>query len=112
MSLLEHLGWGPFFQAQITSDGVPCARVTEGHRGQYQIAGDFEGRAELSGRFRHDAKFSADYPVVGDYISAALRQGPRSFIAVSTAGGPWREKPRGARRRHRSSLRTSIRSFS
>ena len=80
MSLLEHLGWGPFFQAQMTSDdsGFRCARVIEGHRGQYQIAGDFEGRAELSGRFRHDAKSSADFPVVGDWvcISAESEAGP------------------------------------
>jgi len=70
VSLLEHLGWGPFFQAQIEADAPAfrIARVIEAHRGQYQISGDFDGRAELSGRFRHEAKGSGDFPVVGDWV--------------------------------------------
>ena len=80
MSLLEHLGWGPFFQEQIAADAsaFQFARVIEEHRGQYQIAGDFEGRAELSGRFRHDAKFGGDFPVVGDWVG----------ISVESSSGP------------------------
>ena len=80
MSLLERLGWGPFFQAQVASDdsGFRIARVTEGQRGQYRIAGDFEGWAEVSGRFRHDAESSAAFPVVGDWVC----------ISSESAGGP------------------------
>ncbi len=99
MSQLEHLGWGPFFQEQITADasGFQFARVIEEHRGQYQIAGSFDGRAELSGRFRHDAKCRGDFPVVGDWacISVESNAGPaivhrrlerRGVVARKAAG--------------------------
>ena len=80
MSLLERLGWGPFFLAQVASGSSEfrLARVTEEQRGQYRIAGDFEGWAEVSGRFRHEAKSSAAFPVVGDWvcISAESPTGP------------------------------------
>ena len=58
MSSLERLGWGPFFEAQVTTDRprFRIARITEEQRGQYRIAGEFDGAAEVSGRFRYDAK--------------------------------------------------------
>jgi ribosome biogenesis GTPase len=70
VSSLEQLGWDPFFQAQVAPDDsrFRIARVTEEQRGQYRIAGEFDGWAEVSGRFRHDAKSSAAFPVVGDWV--------------------------------------------
>ena len=73
MSSLERLGWGPFFQEQVTSDlsRFRLARVTEEQRGRFRVAGGFEGWAEVSGRFRHDAKADAAFPVVGDWVCIA-----------------------------------------
>ena len=105
MSQLEHLGWGSFFQEQITADasGFQFARVIEEHRGQYQIAGDFDGRAELSGRFRHDAKFGGDFPVVGDWVGISVESGAgpaivrrrlqrRGVVARKAAGTAMKEQ--------------------
>ena len=44
------------------------ARVIEEQRGLYRVAGEFEGSAEVSGRFRHDAASAADFPSVGDWV--------------------------------------------
>jgi ribosome biogenesis GTPase len=32
------------------------------------VAGDFDGWAEVSGKFRHDARATADFPAVGDWV--------------------------------------------
>lgn len=100
VSLLEPLGWSPFFQAQIDSDasGHRCARVVEELRGQYHVAGDFDGRAELSGRFRHEAKAGGDFPVVGDWVCVAGEPGggpaiihrrlERQGVVARKAAGP------------------------
>ena len=71
MSLRERYGWGPFFEHQIAGAPRPdlrFARVVEEQRGRYRIAGDAEGWAEVSGRFRHEAVTAADFPAVGDWV--------------------------------------------
>ena len=64
------LGWNDFFQAQIAHDVSPphVARIVEEQRGAYRVAGDFDGWAEVSGKFRHDARTTADFPAVGDWV--------------------------------------------
>jgi len=64
------LGWSEFFQLQIASDAPPpqVARIIEEQRGAYRVAGDFDGWAEVSGKFRHDALATADFPAVGDWV--------------------------------------------
>jgi len=64
------LGWNEFFQEQIASDAPPpqVARIIEEQRGAYRVAGDFDGWAEVSGKFRHDARATADFPAVGDWV--------------------------------------------
>ena len=64
------LGWNDFFEEQIALDAPPpqVARITEEQRGAYRVAGDFEGWAEVSGKFRHDARTVADFPAVGDWV--------------------------------------------
>jgi ribosome biogenesis GTPase / thiamine phosphate phosphatase len=64
------LGWNDFFQEQIASDAPPpqVARIVEEQRGAYRVAGDFDGWAEVSGKFRHDAQATADFPAVGDWV--------------------------------------------
>lgn len=80
MSSLDRLGWSSFFQTQVTpaQARLRVARVIEEQRGQYRIAGDFDGAAEVSGRFRHEATSKAAFPVVGDWV----------FISVESDEGP------------------------
>ena len=71
MSLRERFGWTPFFEHQAASLGrldLRFARIVEEQRGLYRIAGDAEGWAEVSGRFRHEAVNAADFPAVGDWV--------------------------------------------
>ena len=70
MSLRERLGWSTFFERQIGTDDarLQWARVVEEQRGQYRVAGDADGWAEVSGRFRHEASQPADFPSVGDWV--------------------------------------------
>jgi ribosome biogenesis GTPase len=81
VSLLEHLGWNGFFEQQRNSDErrrLLWARVIEEQRGLYRIAGDADGWAEVSGRFRHGAKSAADFPAVGDWVG--VTPGSRAII--------------------------------
>src|SRR5260221_10957378 len=84
VSSLERLGWNAFFEQQLTQLGDEVrqqhlwARIVEEQRGLYRIAGDAEGWAEVSGRFRHDARAAADFPAVGDWIGAT--PGSRAII--------------------------------
>ena len=85
MSLLEHLGWNTFFAQQLPQldhdlhGQLLWARVVEEQRGLYRIAGDAEGWAEVSGRFRHDANSAADFPAVGDWVGITV-SGSRAII--------------------------------
>jgi ribosome biogenesis GTPase / thiamine phosphate phosphatase len=88
VSSLERLGWHPFFEAQRMMDmdghesaAMKYARVVEEQRGAYRLAGEFDGWAEVSGRFRHEASAAADYPAVGDWVGvAAGEDGGRAII--------------------------------
>ena len=82
MSSLEQLGWGPFFDAQVASDRdrFRIARVVEEQRGQCRVAGEFDGPAEVSGRFRHDAPSASDFPVVGDWVCLGAEPGGPGII--------------------------------
>ena len=66
----ERLGWGDFFQQQIAADRPEplVARIVEEQRGAYRVAGDFDGWAEISGKFRHEARRGGDFPAVGDWV--------------------------------------------
>jgi putative ribosome biogenesis GTPase RsgA len=77
VSSLEPLGWSSFFQEQIDSElaRLRIARVTDEQRGVYRVAGDFEGWAERSGRFRHASSRAADCPAVGDWVGVAAAEG-------------------------------------
>ncbi len=83
MSSLKRLGWNAFFQDQIGPElsQFGIARIVEEQRGLYRVAGDADGWAEVSGRFRHDAGSNADFPVVGDWVCiAALAGADRAII--------------------------------
>jgi ribosome biogenesis GTPase len=95
VSLRERLGWNRFFEQQVSHENraaLQWARVVEEQRGLYRVAGDVEGWAEVSGRFRHEATRSADFPAVGDWVgvnpvargfpSATLGAGSRATIQL------------------------------
>ena len=55
------------------------ARVVEEQRGLYRVAGELDGAAEVTGRFRHDARGAGDFPAVGDWV-ACTDAGDRAII--------------------------------
>ena len=72
-------------------------RVVEQQRGLYTVAGEFDGPAEISGRFRHEAATPAGLPAVGDWVLVAAedssdlavihtRLARRSVISRKAAG--------------------------
>ena len=94
---LERLGWSDFFAQQIAGETPPpqIARVTQEQRGAYRVAGEFDGWAEISGKFRHEAPVRDDFPAVGEWggvtpgsIRATItrRLNRRSTISRKAAG--------------------------
>jgi len=76
VSLRQRLGWNPFFEAHaaaLHSRDLQFARVVEEQRALYHIAGDAEGLAEVSGKFRHEAATAAAFPAVGDWVGVRDR---------------------------------------
>jgi ribosome biogenesis GTPase len=43
--------------------------VIEALRGVYRVAGDYDGPASMSGRYRHHSQSASDYPAVGDWVA-------------------------------------------
>jgi len=70
MTPLVRLGWSEFFAQQLADDSPPSvvARIVEEQRGAYRVSGDFDGWAEVSGKYRHQARATADFPAVGDWV--------------------------------------------
>ncbi|HEX9494187.1 MAG TPA: ribosome small subunit-dependent GTPase A [Candidatus Limnocylindria bacterium] len=72
---LEALGWDTRWEAvrsTVTtpaSDELAPARVAVQHRGGYVLYGAAgESAGAVSGRFRHESRAPADFPVVGDWV--------------------------------------------
>jgi ribosome biogenesis GTPase len=101
VSSLERWGWNAFFEAQIErhvrNDGqrLAWARIVEAQRRLYRVDGGVRGRAEVSGRFRHEAPSAAHFPAVGDWVGVAasssgsiihVRLDRRSTISRTAAG--------------------------
>ncbi len=71
---LSDLGFGPFFEEQITADDVIIGRIAAEHRGGYLVWSDVgEGTARLAGRLARDLAAEAK-PGVGDWVT--LRSAP------------------------------------
>jgi ribosome biogenesis GTPase len=67
------------------------ARVIEEQRGAYRVAGEYDGWAEVSGRFRHEAEATADFPAVGDWVGVGsgviyVRLNRRTTVSRAAAG--------------------------
>jgi ribosome biogenesis GTPase len=94
VSQRERLGWNGFFENQIGGQErahLQWARVVEEQRGLYQVAGDVDGPAEVSGRFRHEAAHPGDFPAVGDWVGVDRgiihhRLDRRSTLSRAAAG--------------------------
>ena len=83
MYSLQDLGWGPFFQNQISDPptGLFPARVAGHSRGIYRLlsaSGDLT--ASVAGRLAHEATQSAALPVVGDWVLARLASPGQAVI--------------------------------
>lgn len=78
MSACNNLGWSPFFENQLSSEDrkeYRFARVIEEQRGMFRVClpkTDQELRAQVSGRFRHEAMSRIAFPVVGDWVGLSL----------------------------------------
>ena len=72
MHSLDALGWDPVWDAVRATLACPdCdpARVAVQHRGGYLVFTESGERpAIVSGRFRHETRVPADFPVVGDWV--------------------------------------------
>ena len=81
---LNDLGWDAFFSAQFplhADKGLCPARVVVHNRLGYVIVAEAgELTAVVSGKFRHQAKSPADYPVVGDWVAAELIPGEEKAL--------------------------------
>ncbi len=87
MYTLEDLGWGPFFQSQITgtTEELIPARVAEEQRGAYLLLaerGPLE--AAVTGRMMHDAAGREDFPAVGDWVLARRLPGEERAVIHRT----------------------------
>jgi ribosome biogenesis GTPase len=73
---LEQLGWRSSFEqamAPFRQEGLVPARAIAEHRGMYRVATDQgEMPAEVTGRLMFHAEERMDYPVVGDWVAAAI----------------------------------------
>ena len=67
---------------QYANEGLIPARISREDRGQSQLlSSEGELCGEVSGRFRHEAFGSDDYPAVGDWVAAQVLPGePRVTI--------------------------------
>ena len=86
MTALADLGWIDFFREQVADESpLPAvARIVEEQRGAYRVAGDFDGWAEVSGKFRHDTRATADFPAVGDWVCLAEARSAKADRAIIT----------------------------
>jgi ribosome biogenesis GTPase / thiamine phosphate phosphatase len=85
VSSLEQLGWSPFFEDQrqrIARSDLLFARVIELQRGWFRVAGEFEGLAEVSGRFRYDLAETSNTPAVGDWVGVTAAGEDRGVVHV------------------------------
>jgi ribosome biogenesis GTPase len=74
ISILNALGWSAAwanaFLALSNANHIP-ARVIREHRGVYALLSETgECLAEVSGRFRHQARTRQDFPAVGDWVAS------------------------------------------
>ncbi|MHC4600964.1 MAG: ribosome small subunit-dependent GTPase A [Planctomycetota bacterium] len=98
---LDALGWGPRFEGPfeaIDGRGLSPGRVAVEERERYLVFGKGEAVwARVSGRFRHEAQFRSDFPVVGDWVAFERRAdgGACTIRAVLPRQGAYSRKVAG-----------------
>ena len=69
---LENLGWSDVFAHSFepyANANYRVGRVAVAHRNQYRLYTELgERRATLTGKFRHQAQTTEDFPAVGDWV--------------------------------------------
>jgi ribosome biogenesis GTPase / thiamine phosphate phosphatase len=85
---IDGLGWNVRWDALFVehrSQGCEPGRISGQDRERYDvIAAGGESAAEVSGRFRHEARGPSDFPAIGDWVALRPRghDGPRTIVAV------------------------------
>ncbi|HVU16827.1 MAG TPA: ribosome small subunit-dependent GTPase A [Candidatus Didemnitutus sp.] len=83
---LAELGWSDFFAsafAEHATAGLQPARVTLELKGFFEVTGvDGARLGECTGKFIHDARRAADYPVVGDWVAVSPQPGDETRAAI------------------------------
>jgi len=81
---LSDLGWSGFFAAHLAphaADGMLAARVMAQEKLLYLVRdGSAELKAELSGRFLHEAERTDRFPAVGDWVAIRPQNEDRATI--------------------------------
>ena len=83
---LQRWGWSAYFEAlwnESERDGAAPARVIAQQRKFWRIAGAFgEGWAEASGKLRLAAEEGVEWPAVGDWVVADVREAGNSALIL------------------------------
>ncbi len=76
-TFLKSYGWSAFYETsfeKVTDAMARPARITIPHRTSYSVQSEYgELIASLSGRLRHELKYPADHPAVGDWVAIVAR---------------------------------------
>ncbi|MDR2536492.1 MAG: ribosome small subunit-dependent GTPase A, partial [Treponema sp.] len=68
-SLIKYGATEHFYKEAVSYPDLTMAKVISQYKGLYKITdGQREIPAEVSGRFRHETVFLAEFPVVGDFV--------------------------------------------
>ena len=84
MHELTALGFGPFFEKQVSAPDSTLARIAAEHRGGYDVwsnAGD--GHARLAGRLVRELQAEA-FPGVGDWVELKSAPGPGQTAIIES----------------------------
>ncbi len=75
---LKQLGWNQYFVEafkQYANKGYTAGRIALEHKGMYRVlCEDGNLLAEVTGKMRHEAKESSDFPAVGDWVVITSRK--------------------------------------
>ena len=96
--MIDDYGWSDALRERFAphaARGWSPARVIVQHRDRYRLIGeDGEVAAEVTGRFSHDAE-AGGFPVVGDWVALAARDGVATIQAVLPRHGAFTRKAAG-----------------
>lgn len=81
---LSMLGFGPFFEKQLTTDNVIVARIVAEHRGGYQVcSSQGSGVTQLAGKLTRELH-GETFPGVGDWVTIASEPTSDHFAIIKS----------------------------